>query len=162
MSFDDILEAWFAFKKKIPPVPREFVKLFVPSAGVFALYLGGLLGIFLVSSRSSQPPSWLAQLFWAALLGLGGAFVAMLCADSAIGKEADHVDLLKTLWYMGVAAFAVLIERLIGERLGWALPQFLENLAIWGAGIASIWEEEPGFPGWKTALSSLKLPEPPK
>jgi hypothetical protein len=134
-----------------PPMRRPLVKLLVPTAGLFALYLGGLLGIML-SERGAEPVSWLKQLAFAAFFGLLAVFGAVFGADAAIGREADHVDVLKTVFYMGAAAVAVTLERLAGERIGWALPQFLENLAIWGAGVASIWEAEPSFPGWKAAL----------
>lgn len=156
MDLEQIKAALARSWERRPPMRRPLVKLIVPSAGLFALYLGGLLGIMLAERGATEAVSWLKQLSFAAFFGLLAAFGAVYGTDAAIGREADHVDVLKTLFYMGAAAVAVTLERLIGERIGWALPQFLENLAIWGSGVASVWQEEPGFPGWEAALKSLR------
>jgi hypothetical protein len=157
MRLDDLRDAF----ARRPPVTRPLVKLLVPSAGLFALYLGGLVGVFL-TTRSTTPPSWFTTMLAVAVVSTLCAFGAMTAVDTAIGRNADHVDILKTLYYLCAAAFAVMLERLVGERLGWALPQALENLAIWGAGVASIWEEEPGFAGWKATLEALRRARPPR
>ena|SRR5579884_3581937 len=132
---------------RFEPFRRPSVKFVIPSAGVFALYLGGLLGVFIVT-RGKNPPSWFSLTLSTFVFATLAAFGAMTAADSALGAEASHVDILKTLAYMVLACFVMLLERQLGDRVGWALPQFVENLVVWGAGVASIWEEEPGFPGW--------------
>ena len=137
---------------RFEPIRRRAVKLVIPSAGVFALYLGGLLGVFL-ATRGKTPPSWFTLTLSTLLFSAVAAFAAMTAVDAALGAEASHVDILKTLGWMTLAWAGVLVERQLGDKVGWALPQFVENLLIWGAGAASIWEEEPGFPGWKRALS---------
>lgn len=142
---------------RLPPLRRPFVKLVVPSAGLFGLYLGGLLGVFL-TTFSEAPPSWLKVCLATSLCSSALAFASMTVVDAYIGEAASHVDILQTLFYMCAAAAAVMIERLLGERVNWALPQFLENLTIWSAGVASIWNCEPGFSNWKTALKDLARP----
>lgn len=136
---------------RVERIRRPAVKLVIPSAGVFALYLGGLLGVFL-ATRGKTPASWFTLTFSTLVFSSAAAFGAMTAVDTALGAEASHVDILKTLAWMTLAWAGVLVERQLGDKIGWALPQFVENLLIWGAGVASIWEEEPGFPGWKRAL----------
>lgn len=141
-------------------LPKPFIKLVVPAAGTFGLYAGGLLGV-LLAARGGQAAGFFAAFFWAAALSSALGFAALLGAEKALGPEAAFIDTLKTLFYMGGAALLVFVQHVAGDRwLGHFLPAFLENLLIWAAGVASIWEEEPGFVSWKTAIGSLRDPRP--
>lgn len=128
-------------------IRRPNAKLVIPSAGVFAFYAGGLLGLWL-STLGKTAPGRLTMMFATFAVGTILGFGVMTAVDTALGEEASHVDIIKTVLWMTGAWFCVMLERQLAEWLGFALPQFIENLVIWGAGVASIWEEEPGFPGW--------------
>ena len=139
-------------------IERPLVKLAVPAAGLLGLYAGGLLGVALVS-RGGASVGWFTQFFWAGALALTLGLGALLAAEKALGPAAAFVDTLKTLLYMAAAALAVFVEHIAGDRwVGHFLPASIENLLIWAAGVAAVWEAEPGFVSWKTAIGSLKGP----
>lgn len=134
----------------------QHAKLLVPAAGVLAGYLGAFAAAKLVFIALESP--WTtAPLIWLGFCLAG--VLAMIPVDKALGNNAAHVDLLRIPVYWTVAALSLLLLHwLAAAAFSLRVPSFVDNLALWGAGVLAVWLDEPGADGlnWLRRLAARK------
>ena len=124
-------------------IERWHVKFIIPAVGLLGIYAGAFAGMVALSFRAS-PPGRLTMLLVEGLLGLAVGFGIMIPVDTAIGKNASHVDLLKIPWYWLVAAVVLYAAGwFIEMATPWVLPPSVSNFGLYLAGVFAIWVDEP-------------------
>lgn len=119
------------------------VKFVVGTAALFGLYLGGFIGGHLYFRHAATLP-FAAGLLLGAACAAAGACAAVLASRRAIGPAADYASIASLLiFWTPTAALLYVIERLPGSESSAMFLSAFGNLAMWLAGVAALWAEEP-------------------
>lgn len=118
-----------------PAIKEEYVRFFLPSVGLLGLYAGGIAGLFLFPKLTASEDARLLFLFAAgcAML-LGGAvlFAAQIWLWP-VGRAVTINRMLKAWALTFPLCWGIVL--LCGEHE--FLAGFLQNIALWTAGLAS-------------------------